>query len=94
MELKDFNFVSNINETVDWFLMSSYNYYLKDVSMMSDYTFDRLCRFMLDNWEGIEHPLKNLLSQDALRSGSGFYLKEKDYPEYIKERAAQLGGWS
>lgn len=58
-----------------WVIMLSHLYYDRDVSLVEDGEFDRLCTFVADNWEGLE-PVRQfqLESADAVRA-SGHHIK-------------------
>jgi hypothetical protein len=67
------------------YLRSSYAYYIQEIETeFSDSYYDYLCRYLLNNLDKIENPYKHLLCEDSLRCGSGFQLKEADYPEEFK----------
>ena len=71
----------NKEQLVPYYLMASYLYYITHkLSPMSDEEFDSLCRRLIDEYDGIEHPHKSLVSLESLRAGTGFNLSEKDYP--------------
>lgn len=75
------------NMAVPWYLMASYAYYELDSPFLSDYAFDNLAKFMLKNWDTIEHRHKNLITVDELAAGS---LLNRDFPEIVKESAKNL----
>lgn len=67
------------------YLSSSYLYYIKEEpTKFSDSYYDYLCRYIYNNLDKIESPHLSLLDVDSLRCGSGFHLKEEDYPEEVK----------
>jgi hypothetical protein len=78
----------NINLTVPWYLMASYLYYVKDVSLMQDYEFDEMCKVMLEKWGDIDHMHKYLISESSLRCGTGFNIK--DYPLMVVGASHQI----
>lgn len=71
---------NNINMTVPWYLMAAYAYYEEDNPILSDSTFDRLAKKILDNWDTIEHLHKDYLTKDMLEAGT--YIGE--YPSRVK----------
>ena len=78
----------SIQQLVYLYLMSSYLYYICDKSYMLDEEFDELCRYLLDNFEDVKKVrLSGLLSEDALKSGTGYQLKESDYPKSLRSVA-------
>jgi len=62
----------SLNRLVPIFLMSSYLYYEKDESVLTDSQFDYLCKRLYDNWDKVEHMHKHLISKDDLKAGSGY----------------------
>lgn len=80
-------FKVNKNSCISWFLASSFAYYCKNESLLKDETFDKMCKFMLDNWDSLEHTNKHLITKDMLRMGTGAFIKEADYPTRIKVTA-------
>ena len=71
----------SINRLVPIYLMSSYLYYRKDESKLSDGEFDMLCKRMLDNWKQIKHPHKRLIRKKDLEAGTGYAIKK--YPTIV-----------
>ena len=67
-------------QLVPHFLMHSYLYYIRLQSIITDAEYDKLCKRLSDEWEGVTHHHKHLIDREALRAGTGFYLKETDYP--------------
>jgi hypothetical protein len=59
--------------------MCSYAYYQLDESFMTDHEFDMLAKWLLENYDNIEHSHKKLVSKDDLRAGT--YLGE--YPDIV-----------
>ena len=82
----------NRNLLVPWYLMTSYLYYCKDKSVVSDQTYDELCKRLLDEWDWVEHRHKHLIDRQALAAGTGFYLKERDYPLITRSAAERMLG--
>lgn len=68
----------NPNTAIPYFLMASYLYYQKDISMFSDVRFDALCKWMESHWHLLTHQHKHLITLEDLRAGTGFGIKE--YP--------------
>lgn len=78
----------SLKQAISWYLMSSYLYYIKDQSVLTDYDYDVLCTRLLREWEGRKiHPHHHLLSKDALMAGTGYSIKKQDYPWGIKVAA-------
>lgn len=80
--------IINQNMLVPWFLISSYAYYELDRPVISDRLYDEICEELLECWDDIGHEHKHLIDHDALRSGTGFYLK--NYPGRVKGSAELL----
>ena len=57
---------------------------------MSDTAFDGMCKYMLKNYDTLEHVNKNIVSREMLEAGSGYNLKEDDYPIRVKVIAEGL----
>ena len=79
---------SNINTTVSWYIMASYAYYELDDPILSDASFDRLCRKILDKWDEIVHHHKEYVTKENLIAGT--YLGE--YPKRVQGAIESLTG--
>ena len=62
------------------YLMCAYAYYVEDKPLVSDDEFDKLAKFILDNYEAIDHPHKSFVTKGDLEAGT--YLGE--YPSMVK----------
>lgn len=84
----------SVNRYVSWYLISSYIYYCRPwcQSPMTDEDFDKMCTVLLDNFDNITHPHKYLIDKESLKAGTGFNLKEEDYPLIVKHSAIVLYG--
>ncbi|MFN4278314.1 MAG: DNA ligase LigA-related protein [Ferrovibrio sp.] len=80
----------SINLAVPWYLMASYGYYIKDVSILSDAAYDRLCVLLRDRWDEITHHHKDRIDRASLNAGSGFGLREEQYPLIARDAAHSL----
>ena len=80
-------FKKNKNSCVSFWLVCSYCYYIRHESLMSDEAFDKMSRWMFDNYDKLEHNHKHLITKEMLSVGSGYNLKEKDYPLIVKVTA-------
>lgn len=67
-------------------LMSSYLYYERYVNVLTDPEFDKLSRYLLNNWDTFDHPHKYLVTEDDLRAGTGFAIRE--YPLMVQGAAS------
>ena len=66
---------------VQWYLMTSYLYYVHDISIISDGAYDDLCKRLLNGFLGFEdftHPHSNLIDLSALAAGSGFQIQRNE----------------
>ena len=61
------------------YLMCAYAYYEQDDPLISDQEFDELAKFILENYDAIDHPHKHLVTKDNLEAGT--YLGE--YPNMV-----------
>lgn len=77
----------DINLTVPWYLITSYLYYREATPIISDETYDHLCKLMEASWFYIKHPHKHLISLDDLKAGTAYAITE--YPSRAV-RAAHL----
>ena len=75
----------SIHRLVPIYLMSSYLYYRKDTSKISDGEFDLLCKRMLENWKEIKHPHKRLIKKKDLEAGTGYAIRK--YPTIVMSSA-------
>lgn len=67
---------------VYFIVVASYAYYMKNESLLSDETYDKMCRLVLDR--GITHSkLSHLINDDRLRAGSLYDIKDFEYPVWI-----------
>ena len=60
----------NKNMAVPLYLMMAFAYYKQDNPFTSDSCFDETAKFILDNWDEIEHRHKSYLTKDALKAGT------------------------
>lgn len=73
------------------FLVHSYLYYVLNDSIISDPEFDKLSRYLLQNWSKVEHPHKKYISKLDLQAGTGFKaVCRKDLPTVVRVVATQL----
>jgi NAD-dependent DNA ligase len=79
------SFKKSPNTTISWYLAASYAYYTRYESLLSDETYDKMCKYMLDNYEKLEHTHKHLVDKEALRAGTGYQIKE--YPLIVQVTA-------
>lgn len=80
----------NINQSVPWFLVTSFLYYRENVSVISDEAFDWLCKQMVERWDEINHEHKQFVSLDDLRAGTGYALDWARLPGRVYGTAGEL----
>jgi len=62
------------------YLMCAYAYYKQDDPLMPDTDFDQLAKWLLTNYDDVDHFHKHLVTKDDLKAGT--YLGK--YPERVK----------
>jgi len=67
------------------YLIHCYLYYELNSPIIYDYDFDLLCKILLEKWDNINHPYKDLVSKQDLKAGTGYSIKE--YPKEVIEEA-------
>ena len=77
----------NPNMLVPYYLMLSYLYYKKNISLIEDTEFDNLCQTLLEKYDSVEHMHKHLVSKESLTAGTGYDIV---YTNMIKNSAMQL----
>ena len=77
----------NSNMLVPYYLMFSYLYYEKNISLMEDTEFDKLCSTLLEKYDSVEHMHKHLVSKESLTAGTGYDIV---YTNMIKDSAMKL----
>lgn len=79
----------NRNLLVPHYLIHSWLYYERDLSVVSDGFFDRLCRDLQAEFPQLVHHHKHLVNPEALSAGTGFYL-HGNYPSIVPGAAMAL----
>lgn len=74
------------------FLTASYLYYHRpnEKPICNDEFFDRCCQMLKRCYNDIEHPHKHLVIKQDLDAGSGFTIKEVEYPTIVKNVALSM----
>ncbi len=80
-------FKKNKNSCISFFLTCSYCYYILYQSLMTDIAFDKLCVWMLENYDSLEHEHKHLVTKDMLAAGTGFSIPYDAYPLKVQNSA-------
>lgn len=81
---------NNPNMYIPWWLMASYLYYICNRNILSDVMFDKMSKEMLSKWDIIEHRHKHLITTEMLEAGSGYNLKDEQYPLMCKHSAWKI----
>ena len=72
---------------VPYYLMLSYLYYEKDITLIDDTEFDQMCKTLLEKYDEVEHMHKHLVKKENLTAGTGYDIK---YTNMIKDSAMEL----
>jgi len=84
------SFKGNPATAISFWLSASYAYYCRYESLLSDEVFDKMSKYILEKYDEIEHHHKHLVTEDGLKAGSGYYLKENDYPLIVRVSTEKL----
>ncbi len=77
------------NMLVPWYLIGSYAYYVLDTPVLTDATFDEICRMLDDEWDDVDHMHKPWISRGDLSAGTRMSTL---YPSMAKASACALAG--
>ena len=77
----------NENMLIPYYLMLSYLYYEKNISLIDDAEFDGICKTLLDKLDTLTHMHKHLVKKESLTAGTGYDIK---YTNLIKDSAMRL----
>ena len=77
----------NENMLIPYYLMFSYLYYEKNISLIDDAEFDGMCKTLLDKLDTLTHMYKHLIKKESLTAGTGYDIK---YTNLIKDSAMRL----
>ena len=64
-------------------MVASYLYYIRYESVMEDSAYDDICKRLLECYDDITHEHKRFVSKEDLQAGTGFTLRQKDYPRIV-----------
>lgn len=76
------------------FLIHSYLYYILHMSVIPDEEYDQLCAELADRWDTIEHRHKHLINLEDLKAGTGFAIREEQYPSPARHIAWTVWDWN
>ena len=65
----------NENMLIPYYLMFSYLYYEKNISLIEDTEFDQMCKTLLKKLDGLTHMHKHLVKKENLTAGTGYDIK-------------------
>lgn len=83
--------ISNKNSAaINWFVMASYAYYIKDSSLISDALYDEISLMLFFDIDKMESPFKRLINKESLLTGSLFNLTAADYPRGLVRYTEKL----
>ncbi len=72
---------------IPYYLMFSYLYYEKNISLIEDGEFDDMCKTLLEKLDSLTHMHKHLVKKESLTAGTGYDIK---YTNLIKDSALKL----
>ena len=75
-----------LNQKFSLYMITSYAYYRRDLSLISDEMYDQLCRELLESYEDLTHPHRHLTSKASLQAGTGFSI---EFPNIVVVAAQQ-----
>lgn len=78
---------TNPNMLIPYYLMFSYLYYVKNISLIEDTEFDQMCKTLLEKLDGLTHMHKHLVKKENLTAGTGYDIV---YTNMIKDSAMLL----
>jgi hypothetical protein len=73
------------DEDLTEYLVHCYLYYKLNNPIIYDHDFDMLCKTILEKWDTLTHPNKDLVSKADLEAGTGYSIE--NYPKEIIEDA-------
>ena len=62
----------NPNMLIPYYLMFSYLYYEKNITLIDDTEFDQMCKTLLDKYDELKHMHKHLVKKESLTAGTGY----------------------
>lgn len=79
----------NPNLLIPHYLIHSWLYYERHVSILTDTYYDEMCKELAEKLPTVEHLHKHLVDPEALRAGTAYHLKDS-YPGIIPGAATYL----
>jgi hypothetical protein len=74
---------------IAFYLMSSFLYYHRNISPLTDDVFDAICKRLLEEYDTIDHQHKKFIDKESLKAGTGYSLK---FPTIVEHSA--LAWWN
>lgn len=85
-------FVIDWERSLGWklqiYLVTSYLYYERSKSLITDHDYDRLCKELAAGWRTLTHQHKHLVDIGQLVAGTGYAVK--DYPLMVMGAASHM----
>lgn len=85
-------FVIDWNKSLGWklqiYLVTSYLYYHRCKSLITDHDYDRLCKELAEGWRGLTHQHKHLVDKGQLTAGTGYAVK--NFPLMVQGAAEHM----
>lgn len=70
--------------------MTSWLYYRHDISVITDHTFDWVCRELALRWSEVNHRHKHFLTEEDVAAGSGYAIAFDQLPSIVTSAASRL----
>jgi hypothetical protein len=86
------DFKTHPNSCIGWYLISSFAYYKEAESLLGDEVFDKVCVYIYNNWDKLEHKYKYLVPKESLTAGTGFDINFNEYPQGLLRVCYKLIG--
>ncbi len=92
MPLPDLSKINDwpIGLCLHYYLMASYLYYIKDLSLLEDHTYDLIAKRILNEFATFEHPHKSIITKEDLKAGTLFGVVELNYPKMVRSASIAL----
>lgn len=88
------DFKASAKSVYFWLLASSAVYYLypSKASLLSDHCFDKMCKWLLDNYDSCpkHSKLSHLVTKENLVAGSFYNIRDTEYPLWLVRMACDM----
>lgn len=78
------------NLLVPWYLMASWMYYARDLSLVTDGFYDELCKTLDLYWDDVEHAHKHVVDRASVAAGTGYGVTTDRCPLTTRAAASAL----